>query len=331
MFRQKQKTRQFILGKSPRNSLNGRERLQYRKNVEKALVVSILAMIVFFRLTAHFDVEQYLAEKNDIVFETVDLPEPPPVIEEPPKMQMEQVVEIPPQEEEVLSPEDEILKEIEDLLDDGSDEEQLQLASNDVGDYLLSDSQLGSVSGPEMTFRQSRNRDARLNVGGAGNRNFEDGAGLDIGKTESTSRRSLDSGGKGPELDIGKNSSPAGNRNQEGTVERQTPRLGLTGKNTRVLSFASSTIGTEDYKLWNKLNAELDRLNKGRYGHVPSEIERHRRGFIIRFTFSDNIKHEIHWQQDGNVWIEIVGESNKSDLQELRRSVTSLLRLSIEN
>jgi len=291
-------------------------------------VISLAATIIFFRLTAHLDIEKYIIEKDDLVFESVDLPDPPPLIEEPPKMQMEQVVELPPEEEEEVTVDEEILKEIEDLLDEGSDEEQLQLASNDLGD-LLSDSQLGSVSGPEIQLRELRNSDTRLSVGEAGNGNFEGGADLDIGKSKRTPRRNLQANDGGLDLDIGKKTTSPGNRKER--TRKQDPRLGIAGKNARILSFSSSTIGTEDYKLWNKLNAELDRLNKGRYGRVPKEIQRHNRGFIIRFAFPDNVQHEIHWQQDGNVWIKVIGDSHKTDIQELRRSVNSLLRLSAEN
>lgn len=328
MFRQKQKSREFVLGKSPRNSINYQGRLQYRKNIEKALVLSLAATIVFFRLTTHVDLDKYIAEKDELVFESIDLPEPPPLIEEPPKMQMEQVVEVIPEEEEEVSVDEEILKEIEDLLDEGSDEEQLQLASNDLGD-LLSDSQLGQVSGPEIKLREMRDSDARLAVAAGRNGNLEEGGGLDIGKTSRSPRRNPRTNDGELDLDLGKtDASPRDGR--EGK-KKQDPRLGIAGKKARILSFASSTMGTEDYRLWNKLNAELDRLNKGRYGRVPDEIERHRRGFIIRFDFADNVQHEIHWQQDGNVWIKIIGEKYKSDIQELRRSVNSLLRLSAEN
>lgn len=328
MFRQKEKSRQFILGKSPRNSINNEIRLQYRKNIEKALVLSLAVTIIFFRLTTHLDLEKYIVKSDKLIFESIDLPEPPPLIEEPLKMQMEQVVEVQPEEEEEAAVDEEILKEIEDLLDEGSDEEQLQLASNDLGN-LLSDSQLGSISGPEIKLRELRNGEARLSVGGSRNGNLDSGAALDIGKTGRTQRRSLQEEETGLDLDIGQTRSSNGDEKERN--KKPDPRLGIAGKNARILSFASSTIGTEDYKLWNKLNAELDRLNKGRYGRVPDEIQRNSRGFIIRFDFADSVQHEIHWQQDGNVWIKVIGDSHKSDIQELRRSVNSLLRLSVEN
>jgi hypothetical protein len=113
------------------------------------------------------------------------------------------------------------------------------------------------------------------------------------------------------------------------TRSKPEPKLGLPGPGEKIISFASSTFGTEDYKIWNKINAELDRLNKGRYGSVPKEITRVKGGFIIRFGFPDGTRQEMHWENAGNVWIKITGNSSRSSAQELRRALDALLKINL--
>jgi len=150
---------------------------------------------------------------------------------------------------------------------------------------------------------------------------------LDVGQTRRIGRRFVaDNSG----LDLGSHSKN-GTQTKRKPKGSDEPKLGISGRLEKVLSSSSSTIGTEDYKLWNKILAELDRLNKGRYGKVPAELQRHRGGFLINFTFSDKTQHEIHWRNNGNVWIKVIGQSNRTTIQELRKAAYGLFRLSLNN
>jgi len=54
-------------------------------------------------------------------------------------------------------------------------------------------------------------------------------------------------------------------------------------------------------------------------------------GFLINFTFPDKTQHEIHWRNNGNVWIKVIGQSNRTTIQELRQAASGLFTLSLDN
>jgi hypothetical protein len=271
------------------------------------------------------DIEKYLEMEENITFEFLDIPELLD-IKEPPKLKVEEVIEIPPlPEEEVKS--NELVEKIESLLAENHEEVALDIKS-DLSDNLIDNSQM-TLSGSELKIR------ARNGYNG-GSMDFGDksinsdllvAGQLDVGQTRRTGRRFVaDNSG----LDLGSHSKN-GTQTKRKPKGSDEPKLGISGRLEKVLSSSSSTIGTEDYKLWNKIIAELDRLNKGRYGKVPAELQRHRGGFLINFTFSDKTQHEIHWRNNGNVWIKVIGQSNRTTIQELRKAAYGLFRLSLNN
>ncbi len=313
----------FVLGKTAKNTLHGQTKLKYQRNVEKALVISILAAIFGVRLAANFDINKYVVKESSVNFETIDIPLIQPIIE-PPAMKMEEVVEVKPEEKE----EDSNLEEIEELLGENDEEAELALNSNDLGAYLLSSSPLGSISGPDFKLREQFD-DGGGNISLKSNKSYESllaESDLDIGTNHRGERKPLSND---VNIDLTQKTDPRTDPGVEQTFDSDDVSLNISGVPERILTFSFSTIGTEDYKLWNKINAELDRLNKGRYGSVPKEIERNRRGFIVNLRYPDGVRHEIHWQIDGNVWIKIIGQSHKTALQELRRALNALLRLSL--
>jgi hypothetical protein len=321
VFRAKANSKRFVLGRSSEQTNLAAVKRRYRRNIELALVISLAAAIVTIRLLSMVHFDQFFVFEDRAEFESIDIIEIPPAIEEPPKLKMEEVVEIPPEEESEKSA---IEKEIEQLIEEEKDEVQLSLSSNNLGELLLSNSPLGDIAGPELNFRKVRADDAsRIDLK---SRKFygDANSGLDIGKTESSTRKiSNDNVGldlKTKPVEFGKTAE---------TNKKSDPKLGISDVPERIISFASSTFGTEDYKLWNKINSELDRLNKGRYGSVPKEIERFRGGFLIHFSFPDGTRQEIHWENAGNVWIKIIGKSNRTQVQELRRALDSLLKLTL--
>lgn len=287
-------------------------------------MISLVATIVLIRLLGNVRVEKFLVLVEPPKFESIDIIDIPPLIEEKPKLQMEDVVEIPPEEEN--SEESAVEKEIQEMLEEKKDEVKLALGSNDLGELLINASQLGALAGTDLNFRKSRaDLDGSIDLknrkfyGDAGN------GGLEIGKSKQTSRKvSDDNVGldlKTTPVDFGKTKPEAS--------KKLEPKLGISGVPERIITFSSSTIGTEDYKLWNKINSELDRLNKGRYGSVPKAITRVKGGFLIQFAFPNNTRQEIHWENSGNVWIKIIGKSNRTSVQELRRALDGLLKITL--
>jgi len=235
-------------------------------------------------------------------------------------------VEIEPEEPELVAEGGkvkEIIQEIEELLKE-DDETQLALTSDEMK-YLMSDSPLDLGGNSGLNIRKSlASNEGAIKLRRGDGYLAESSGGLDIGETEGGGR-SINVENSGSGLELKKQDEP----NRRPARQESQPKLGITGSNERILSFSSSTIGTEDYKVWNKIISELDRLNKGRYGKVIEKIERNRGGFTILFNYADRTAQEIHWRRDGNVWIKVIGNSNKSTIQELRRALSGLLRLSL--
>lgn len=324
MIKHRNNGKKFILAKAVRNTLNSALKLNYIKNIELSLIASILITIFVFRISTKIDVQKYWLDKEEINFEFIDIPEIPPVIQEPPKMKAEQVVELPPEPEETVESDD-LIEQVEELLNENSDEASLDIASNS-NDNLITDSQLGLISRARLNVRGRNGLDGgNLGFGDRGEHNGLAESSLDIGQTSRTDSRFVSDNSS---LDLGVESKP---KKEIGKSEMRAeePKLGLGGQPEKVLSFSSSTFGTDGYKLWNKIMSELDRLNKGRYGSVPEELKRNREGFLINFTYSDKTLHEIHWRNDGNVWIKVIGRSSRTTVQELSKALNGLLRLSL--
>lgn len=325
MIRTRFKGRKFILARSTIKTLEGILKLKYIKNFEVSLILSIVFTIFVFRIGANLDIEKYLEMEKNITFEFLDIPQLLD-IKEPTKLKVEEVIVIPPlPEEEVKS--NELIEKIESLLADNQEEVALDIRP-DLSDNLIDNSQM-ILSGSELKIRarngynggsinfRDRNRNSDLLAEGQ----------LNMGQTRRTGRRF---GADNSALDLGSHSK-SGTKTNRKTKGSDELKLGISGRPEKVLSASFSTIGTEDYKLWNKIMAELDRLNKGRYGKVPAELQRHRGGFLINFTFSDKTQHEIHWRNNGHVWIKVIGQSNRTTIQELRKAAGGLFRLSLNN
>ncbi|MFQ5865540.1 MAG: hypothetical protein ACE5IW_09960 [bacterium] len=272
---------------------------------------------------------EYIMDKKSVSFETIDIPLIEPRIEPPPVLKMEEVVEVTKEDE---NQENVNLEEIEELLGENEEEVELALNSDDFGAYLLSNSPLGSIRGPEIQLRKKLGHgDGKISL--KKNKSYdslisESEIDMDIGKAQRLERGS---GSSDVTIDVASQSNKKMDQRAKEKYHSDEISLGISGVPEKILSFGSSSIGTEDYKLWNKLTAELDRLNKGRYGTSPKEMKRNSRGFILGFGYSDGVQHEIHWRKDGNVWIKIIGQSSKNTLQELRRALNALISLSLSN
>lgn len=327
MFRDSHNAKRFILARGSDDSHLGKVKRRYRQNFEKALIISIAAVILLFRLLAGVNLDTYQLKQETVVFETIDIPEIPPLIEDRPKLKVEVVKELPPDFPE--AEEGNIkLEEIEDLLNENKEESKLALASNDFGNFLASSSQLGTVDGPAFRLRDYRaDLEGGINLKRGKFYSSANEGDLEIGKTKRTTRAAVSDDAR---IDLGL-SRPNPDDEVRVKEKKPEPTLGISGAPERILTFASSTIGTEDYKLWNKINAELDRLSTGRYGSVPKEIVRMKNGFVIKFAYADGTRQEIHWQNSGNVVIKIIGKSKRTSVQELRRALDSLLTITLAN
>jgi len=213
-----------------------------------------------------------------------------------------------------------------ELLGDKKDDIPLQLPKTEFNNYLASNSPLGAMADTEFNLRDYRTElDGGINLR-RGEFSGANEGGLNIGKNERHARGAVSADAR-IDLGVGRPNLAA----SEAPTKKKPPEptLGVSGEPERIITYASSTIGTEDYKLWNKINSELDRLSKGRYGSVPKEIRRVRGGFLLQLVFADNTRQEIHWENSGNVWIKIIGKSNRTSVLELRRALDGLLKITL--
>ena len=246
MIRSRFKEKKFILAKSTRNTLEGILKLKYQKNFEISLILSIVLTFSAFRIGANLDIEKYLEMEEKITFEFLDIPELLD-IKEPLRLKMEEVIEIPPEPEEDMKS-NELVEKIESLLAENQEEVALDIKS-DLSDDLITNSQM-SVSGSELKIRGRRGYEGGNMNFGDRRRNSDllaDGQ-LDVGQTRRTGSRFV---ADNSSLDLGRGSKN-GTKAQRKIAGSDEPKLGISGRPEKVLSFSSSTIGTQDYKIWNK-------------------------------------------------------------------------------
>lgn len=93
-----------------------------------------------------------------------------------------------------------------------------------------------------------------------------------------------------------------------------------------VLASTDLSMGVEEYSVWNRINAEFDRWDKGRYGRLPRALRRRGRAIIAAFDYTDGTAYRIVWLR-GNTKIYIHGNADRSRLQELEQALTSIIHL----
>ena len=87
-----------------------------------------------------------------------------------------------------------------------------------------------------------------------------------------------------------------------------------------VLASSDMNIGVQEYSLWNRLNAEFDRWDKGRYGSFPKYLQRKGRTITARFGYADGTAHHIIWNR-GTTKIVIQGHSRRNRIDELKQAI----------
>jgi len=319
----------FILGKSSEETLYFASKQNYQKNIEKGLIFSLVVFILFFRFFPNKHLK-YIAQRiKDIRLEAVtirEIPDEIPVIPEDlpttPRLQAQDIVV-----QQISEPENaDDQQSHQSSVDEEASEFSLDLPVNKIDKYLVSNSQVISPAKTEFELHVNLDYDKNT-LFIKSDHDVHDNAGSADLMIHSKSKRRKAANDK-VNLNLG-NSSNAfpENLTTKATDKNLNLSLNINNGSERILRFAASSIDTDDYKLWNKINAELDRLNKGRYGKVPDAIRRHSRGFYINFNYSDGVAHQIHWQKDGNVWIKISGKNSRSSIFELRRALKALLGL----
>lgn len=310
--------KKFNLAKSSRKVIQD---FDYKKNLKCAIIISIIISIFgfhFFPRITKYDNENVKIALS--LIEVIDIPnvrkfEPPPAL--PPVKEME------PLKTETEKQESKTLK-------DEIKEHNLKLDINheNTGELLLVDSQLSSISEINFTGRPYASQDF-------GAIEFEYSK---IATNMSNDNQDLSL--KLPEAKINKqykeksldNSLSSQNETQikvksKQLTDSELEKLVVLDKNQFLLRESESTIGTEEFKTWNRINATLDRLNKDRYGELPKNVQRISNGLTVSFTYNNGGTHDIFWSKGGKVVIRVTGVNSSNLMDELLKAYDALLQL----
>ncbi|MCI0493868.1 hypothetical protein L0Z72_02585 [candidate division KSB1 bacterium] len=319
-----------------RNSfLNERHKFYIVKSCEKTenadlvndyrRVLKVSTIVALFSIMAMFHYFPRLADKNtnmkmlSVSIEVIDIPnikeeEPPPP--PPPVQEMVQIINIIEKKEE---------------LDPRRLREELETVELDLNmeteNNLLASSQIDNISYAGFAGRLSRSqKGASLNIASELNLSHQSGAGLDLNMGEKAARKKFVD--NSPSLDNSVLPPPKEQRSENNAATANTDLIKVD-KNQFLLKESESTIGTDEYRLWNKINAALDRLDKNRYGKLPENVQRTSGGLTCSFRYSDGIIHDIFWNKGGKVIIRVTGSRSLQISNELGKAFDAVLRLTL--
>ncbi len=116
----------------------------------------------------------------------------------------------------------------------------------------------------------------------------------------------------------------------EPETRRQTAGEDLLGADiSLVIASTDLSMGIDEYKIWNRINGEFDRWDKGRYGVFPANLQRRGRAIIAHFSYENGVSHTIIWLR-GNTKIYVKGDSARNRLQELKKALASMIQLNLK-
>ncbi|MDZ7331102.1 MAG: hypothetical protein ONB31_03940 [candidate division KSB1 bacterium] len=289
----------------------------YAKRIEMSLALSLLIALIFFQL---FPSRNDRNKERDLVTVALEMVEIPVTKQEPPPP--------PPPVQEMITDYSVVIK------NNHNDIHQLREELEDVTlelevkptDNLLANSQLDNFNYAMMMRNRMDDRGASLDL--APNRanigRYAD-AGLTFDPTTATtSKKFVDTGANldSPPLSMETSSKPAETK----PVEAELIPI---NRNQFLLRESESTIGTSEYRLWNKINAALDRLDKNRFGKLPENVQRSGNGLIITLSYSDGVIHEIFWTKGGKVVIRVTGNRPQQQILELQKALDALIQLTL--
>ena len=323
-YSRKKYIKTFYIAKSIKKAPYVEAKNNYWVNLEKAIIISIsiiiLGLVIFPR---YFTKGNNNIEIPVSMLEVIDIPiiqkeEPPP----PPPVKIIEPIKIVKIEEK---------NETKSLKDEIKVEEELKLdISDNIGELLLVDSQMGDITsidfagrsfdldaGTSLSLEYQRSRLAS-NVGSSLSLDLPD---AEISKKKTEKSIEFDTKSLLAESKPKRRLKPVQNN-----VSGPDKFIKLN-KNQFLLKESESTIGTQEFKTWNRINAALDRLNKDRYGELPTNVRRSSNGLSVSFAYKNEGQHDIFWSKGGKVIIRVTGKRPKSQIHELQKAYDALLKL----
>lgn len=288
------------------------------KVLEISAIISLLLLILLFQIFPTMGKKSDSAAKQFAAIEVINIPlirneEPPP----PPPAAEEEIVRytVIEKKEEEFDPRK--LRDLEKVdLDLKLEPDESLLASSQIGDISYA-----GFSRPVARAQRGVSLDISTDLSINGDR----GSGVELGAVDNPVRKKLvDSS---PSLEA----PPIANRPAvgESNANEAAAELIPVKANQFLLKESESMIGTDEYRLWNKINAALDRVDKNRFGKLPANIQRTANGLAVVFNYEMGITHEIFWSKGGKVVIRVTGNRPRSTRDELERAFDSLIRLTL--
>ncbi|KAA3619462.1 MAG: hypothetical protein DWQ05_01705 [Calditrichaeota bacterium] len=204
--------------------------------------------------------------------------------------------------------------------------ESVDLKLSDVSANLLNHSALNQLSrlsaerGRNSGFDASQSIGANLDVGrlSSGPSNLD----FDVGTTMQTRDKFADA----PKVSLSESEPLKSKRPEKNPGKTDTDFL--QADVSVVLASSDINIDINEYPLWNRINAEFDRWDKGRYGALHDLLKKQGRTIIADLGFADGTSHKIIWKR-GTTKIIVQGKSKRNRIDELKQAVAALTRLNL--
>ncbi|MBD3290256.1 hypothetical protein GF337_15730 [candidate division KSB1 bacterium] len=317
--------RNFYLAKTVRKAPHIEKSLDYGANLKRSVIVALLFTIICLKLFPHYTKQKIYKDVHSIsTLEVIDIPVVKP--EEPPPPPPVKIVE-PMKMVRVKEPDKEkkdIKEEVKDLdlkLDIDNDDSELLLASSQLGDLGSANFSTRNIDRQSLGSLELEYSSSRPNLHAGNPLSLELGL-PDANVNKKYKEKSIDLDTKS--LLAKKKPKP---RKKASKDESSLEKIIKVKKNQFLLRESESTIGTTEFKTWNRINAVLDRLNKDRYGELPDNVKRISNGLAVSFSYRNGKSHDIFWSKGGKVIIRVTGVQPNSNVDELRTAYDALLRL----
>lgn len=307
--------RRFRLAKP--SPIYGSEDLEsiYRRNVERALVLCLGILILLFHIFPASPEEKNSAESARVPeIEVVEIQltaynvVPPPPPQEPVLADALQSLVIKPEPDSLEKPEKNLKLDL-DLQPD-----QKLLAGSQMEDIVYS----RSTNASRGYAAASLNINSDFNLRHLTNSDLA----FDVESRAST-RKIVE---KTPENPIILETPLVADEEKKEVPGQESSLIELED-NQFLLKESESTIGTNEYRLWNKINSALDRINKNRYGSLPQNVRRTRSGLNVSFRYDNDSQHDIFWNRGGKLLIRVTGTQSLNSTAELEKALKALIDL----
>ncbi len=313
---------EFIIAKRIAKTKRAELIQNYRKILEKSLTLSLLITLILFQLFPRQKNPDTKKDQLKISLEVIDIPVTKQEESPPPP---------PPPVQEVITNYTVIVKneridsrKLREKIEDVTLEIEVETDNN-----LFANSQISDVTYSRLNRSLARfEKGVSLNINSELNNfsNHIDGnLDFNLGTTE-VNKRFVDTSANLENPDL---ATEPKLKKTETKIKRVDTELIKVNENQFLLKESESTIGTNEYRLWNKINAALDRLDKNRFGKLPTNVQRTRNGLAVSFEYNNGVIHEIFWSKGGKVIIRVTGWRPKNLSNELERALDSLIRLTL--